>query len=88
MAMILSPVGARLTASVDKKLLLGLLAAILVFAGFMVPYYKAKKREQPLSWPVEIGAGVGSVAGFLGGWRQKNLTRIKTDEEWIRFAWL
>jgi len=32
-------------------------------------FYKAKKREQALSRPVEIGAGmgVGTVAGFLGG---------------------
>ena len=32
-------------------------------------FYKAKKREQALSRPVEVGAGagVGSVAGFLGG---------------------
>lgn len=69
MAVILSPLGARLTASVDKKLLLGLFSAFLVFAGFMMLFYKAKKREQPLSRPIEIsaGAGVGSVAGFLGG---------------------
>ena len=35
----------------------------------MMLFYKAKKREQALSRPVEIGAGVGvgSVAGFLGG---------------------
>ena len=68
-AVILSPLGARLTAAVDKNLLLGLFAAFLVFAGFMMLFYKAKKRERPLSRPVEIGAGVGvgSVAGFLGG---------------------
>lgn len=68
-AVILSPVGARLTALVDKNLLLGMFAAFLVFAGAMMLFYKAKKREQPLSRPVEIGAGagVGSVAGFLGG---------------------
>ena len=69
LAVILSPLGARLTASVDKTLLLGMFAAFLVFAGFMMLFYKAKKREQALSRPVEIGAGagVGSVAGFLGG---------------------
>lgn len=68
-AVILSPLGARLTASVDKNLLLGMFAAFLVFAGAMMLFYKAKKRVQPLSRPVEIGtgAGVGSVAGFLGG---------------------
>jgi uncharacterized membrane protein YfcA len=44
-------------------------AAFLVFAGAMMLFYKAKKREQPLSRQVEIGAGmgVGSLAGFLGG---------------------
>ena len=68
-AVILSPLGARLTTAVDKKLLLGMFAAFLVFAGFMMLFFKAKKREQDLSRPVEIGAGagVGSIAGFLGG---------------------
>jgi uncharacterized protein len=69
MAVILSPFGARLTASVNKTLLLGMFAAFLLFAGFMMLFYKAKKRAEALSRPVEIaaGAGVGSVAGFLGG---------------------
>jgi uncharacterized protein len=68
-AVVLSPIGARLTATVNKTLLLGMFAAFLVFAGAMMLFYKAKKREQALSRPVEIaaGAGVGSVAGFLGG---------------------
>lgn len=68
-AVILSPLGARLTASVDKNILLAMFAAFLVFAGAMMLFYKAKKRNQPLSRQVEIGvgAGVGSVAGFLGG---------------------
>ncbi len=68
-AVIFSPIGARLTASVNKNVLLGLFAAFLVFAGFMMLFYRPKKREQPLSRPVEAvaGAGVGSVAGFLGG---------------------
>jgi uncharacterized membrane protein YfcA len=68
-AVILSPIGARLTQSVDTKVLLVMFAAFLVFAGVMMLFYKAKKREQSLSRPVEIGAGagVGAVAGFLGG---------------------
>jgi len=67
-AVILSPLGARLTPYVDKKLLLGMLAAILVFAGFMMLFYKTKARSKPFSRPAEIGAGVGvgSVAGFMG----------------------
>lgn len=68
-AVILSPIGALVTQYVNKTVLLAMFAAFLVFAGAMMLFYKAKKREQPLSRPVEIGAGVGvgSVAGFLGG---------------------
>jgi uncharacterized protein len=68
-AVILSPLGARLTPRVDKQLLLAMFAAFLVFAGFMMLFYRAKKRERGLSQRVEVaaGAGVGSVAGFLGG---------------------
>ncbi len=69
MAVILSPFGARLTASVNKIVILAMFATFLVFAGAMMLFYKAKKREQALSRRVEIGAGagIGSVAGFLGG---------------------
>lgn len=68
-AVILSPLGARLTPFVDKKLLLGMFAAFLLFAGFMMLFAKIKAREKPLSQTAEAaaGAGVGSVAGFLGG---------------------
>ena len=68
-AVILSPFGARLTPYVDKRLLLGMFAAFLVFAGAMMLFYHAKKRERALSRPIEVaaGAGVGGVAGFLGG---------------------
>lgn len=68
-AVVLSPIGARLTASINKTLLLGMFAAFLIFAGAMMLFYKAKPREQALSRPVEVaaGAGVGTVAGFLGG---------------------
>ena len=69
MAVLLSPLGARLTPFVDKKFLLGLFTAFLIFAGAMMLFYKARQREQPLSRTVEVGAGagVGSLAGFLGG---------------------
>jgi len=68
-AVILSPVGARMTQYVDKTVLLAMFAAFLVFAGAMMLFYKAKKREQSLGRAVEVtaGAGVGTVAGFLGG---------------------
>ena len=68
-AVILSPLGARLTPQVDKNLLLGMLAAFLVFAGFMMLFFKPKKSDHELGRAVEVsaGAGVGGVAGFLGG---------------------
>ena len=68
-AVVLSPIGALLTAHVDKTVLLTMFAAFLVFAGIMMLFYKAKKREHELSRSIEVGAGlgVGSVAGFLGG---------------------
>jgi len=68
-AVVLSPVGARLTASTNKTLLLAMFAAFLIFAGFMMLFYREKVRDQALSRPVAVaaGAGVGSVAGFLGG---------------------
>jgi len=68
-AVILSPFGARFTPLVDKKFLLSLFTAFLIFAGAMMLIYKARKRERPLSRAVEVGAGVGvgSLAGFLGG---------------------
>lgn len=68
-AVLLSPLGARLTPYVDKKLLLSLFAAFLVFAGFMMLFYRAKARRKPLGQATEAaaGAGVGAAAGFLGG---------------------
>ncbi|PWH17650.1 MAG: sulfite exporter TauE/SafE family protein [Anaerolineae bacterium] len=68
-AVLLSPLGARLTPYVDKKILLLLCAAFLVFAGFMMLFYRAKARQKPLGRATEAaaGAGVESVAGFLSG---------------------
>ncbi|GAB4473495.1 MAG: sulfite exporter TauE/SafE family protein [Anaerolineae bacterium] len=68
-AVLLAPLGARLTAFVDKRILLGLFAAFLIFAGAMMLFFKAKPREQSVSRAAEVGAGVGvgSAAGFLGG---------------------
>lgn len=68
-AVVLSPLGALLTASVNKTVLLAMFAAFLVFAGFMMLFFKPRKRDHALGRAVEVGAGVGvgSVAGFLGG---------------------
>jgi uncharacterized protein len=68
-AVALSPIGARVTPFVDQRLLLGLFAAFLLFAGAMMQFYKAKARTHPLDRKIEVGVGVGvgGAAGFLGG---------------------
>jgi uncharacterized protein len=68
-AVLLAPLGARLTPYVDRRLLLGLFAAFLVFAGAMMLFYRPKPRQKELGRGVEVGAGtaVGGAAGFLGG---------------------
>ena len=68
-AVILSPAGALLTPHVNKKVLLWMFAGFLVFAGIMMLFFQARKREREMSRAVEAGAGagVGGVAGFLGG---------------------
>jgi hypothetical protein len=68
-AVILSPMGARMTPEVDTKLLLGTFVGFLVFAGFMMLFFQARKRDKEPGRAIEVGAGVGAggVAGFLGG---------------------
>jgi uncharacterized membrane protein YfcA len=68
-AVVLAQVGARLTAVVNKNVLLALFAVFLVFAGGMMLFYKPRKQERERSRGTEtsIGASVGGVAGFLGG---------------------
>jgi len=68
-AVALSPVGARLTPAVDRRLLLGLFAAFLVVAGFLMVFHRARPRTRPIGRVAASisGAAIGSVAGFLGG---------------------
>jgi uncharacterized protein len=68
-AVILSPLGARLTPHVEKQLLLAMFAGFLIFAGFIMLFLRMRRREQAMSRRVEVGVGVGvgGVAGFLGG---------------------
>jgi hypothetical protein len=68
-AVVLAPVGARVSPHVDKDVLLGLFAAFLVFAGAMMMFYRRKVGTRGWTRRTEltVGVGVGSVAGFLGG---------------------
>ncbi len=68
-AVVLSPVGARLTPHVDQRLLLSLFAGFLLVAGALMLFHRARARRQPLGRAEEFaaGVGVGGAAGFLGG---------------------
>jgi uncharacterized protein len=68
-AVVLAPLGARMTPFVNKALLLAMFAGFLVFAGFMMLFYRAAPRTHALKRSTEVGTGaaVGAVAGFLGG---------------------
>lgn len=64
-----APLGALLAPHADKKLLLGLLAAFLLFAGTMMLTTRGAATPRTLQRRTETGAGAaaGTVAGFLGG---------------------
>jgi hypothetical protein len=68
-AVVFSPIGARLTSHVDKTTLLVLFAVFLIFAGAMMLFYKSQARNQEADskkvWLV--GASVGGTAGLVGG---------------------
>jgi hypothetical protein len=68
-AVVLSPLGARTAHVADKNLLLWLFAGFLVFAGSMMLFYRPQPRPamQSTTSAAALGAGVGGVAGFLGG---------------------
>ncbi len=69
-AVILSPVGAWSSQYVPRNTLLWLFAAFLVFAGAMMLFYRpARKTPEGHDGRKEmaLGAGVGGVAGYLGG---------------------
>ncbi len=68
-AVAFAPLGAHLTPQVDRRILLGLFAAFLAFAGFMMLRRRAGVRGQALGrvGTAAAGLGVGGAAGFLGG---------------------
>ncbi len=68
-AVAFSPLGAVMTPYVPKRILLGLFTAFLFFAGAMMLFYtpKPKKEKTSRTKEVLVGAGVGAIAGFLGG---------------------
>ena len=68
-ATILSPLGAYVSQGLNREVLLWLFVGFLLFAAFMMLFYKAKEREKTENKTKEIvsGVSVGGFAGFLGG---------------------
>ncbi len=68
-AVILAPIGAGLTVHVERNALLAIFVVFLVFAGAMMLFYRPRRatRTRGPAAAAAVGAGVGSVAGFLGG---------------------
>jgi uncharacterized protein len=67
-AVLLASLGAHTTLFVNRSLFFGMFSGFLVFAGFMMLFYRAKPREKEMSRSEEVGAGAatGVAAGFLG----------------------
>lgn len=67
-AVALSPLGARATLSLDQRILLWLFSGFLVFAGWMMLFYRPRSRAASRdAAAVAAGAGLGGLAGFVGG---------------------
>ena len=68
-AVVFSPLGALMTPYVPKRILLGLFAVFLLFAGTMMLFYTPKPRTEKVSRTKEviIGVSIGAIAGFIGG---------------------
>ncbi len=68
-ATVLSPVGAYVSQSLDRNLLLWMFVGFLLFAAAMMLFYQSKQREtESAQWKqITLGLSVGAFAGFLGG---------------------
>lgn len=65
----LSPLGAWVSHLLDRSLLLWMFVGFLLFAAVMMLAYTPRPRERTtgLRTAAALGAGVGGLAGFLGG---------------------
>jgi hypothetical protein len=68
-ASLLSPIGAWVSHSLDRQVLLWSFVGFLVFAAAMMILYTPRARETTASVRalVGVGMGVGGFAGFIGG---------------------
>jgi uncharacterized membrane protein YfcA len=69
LATALAPLGAWVSHSVNRDLLLGVLAGFLAISGTLMLFDRRQKlaRTMPKSIEIGVGAGVGGGVGFLAG---------------------
>lgn len=68
-SVLLSPLGVRSAQLLDRRLLLGLFAIFLLFAGSMMLLYHPKPKAAHVRGTKEIltGGVMGGIAGYVGG---------------------
>jgi uncharacterized membrane protein YfcA len=69
LAAAVAPLGAHVSSTINRNLLLVLFAGFLLASGALMLFYRRPRRTWAVSRPVEIGSGVavGGGVGFLAG---------------------
>ena len=69
LAVLASPLGVHLAQGMDRRLLLGLFVAFLLFAALMILLYRPRTRAARVSAreALTLGLPIGALAGFVGG---------------------
>ncbi|MGA7181276.1 MAG: sulfite exporter TauE/SafE family protein [Thiobacillaceae bacterium] len=69
LAVLASPLGVHLAQGMDRRLLLGLFVAFLLFAALMILLYRPRTRAARVSTreALTLGLPIGALAGFVGG---------------------
>jgi uncharacterized membrane protein YfcA len=69
LAAAVAPLGAHVSNTINRSLLLTLFAGFLAASGALMLFYRRPRRTRAVSRPVEIGTGVavGSGVGFVAG---------------------
>ena len=68
-SLFMAPLSAYSSQFVERRILLGFFARFLIFAGFMILFYRPKTRRRELSKIKNVVSGltIGAFAGYLSG---------------------
>ena len=69
LAVLTSPIGVHVARGLDRRLLLAMFVAFLMFAALMILFYRPRARDAQVSTreALILGLPVGALAGFVGG---------------------